>query len=309
MQIPTTPQAFLPEYDAKAVAGGIREVLVNRFRSLPALGNVWIDDKLQTQIVPFAMRAASKSLRTIARGSRMALPEGSTVRFFLWWKNGTGRTDIDLSAVTISPDFRYLGGVSYFNLRDGGDAAHSGDITNAPNGACEFIDMQIESMFKRGIGYVAMCINSFTHQPFCNLPECFAGWMMRSKPQSGEIFEARTVQDKVDLTADTQAAIPVIIDLGRREVVWTDMALTSQSLNNVYSSRGNLASLTKAIIGLNRPTLYDLFTMHAEARGTIVSEKEEANTVFGLYEGITPFDIDKIMSEFLGNETKSTVAV
>ena len=62
----------------------------------------------------------------------------------------------------------------------------------------------------------------------------------------------------------------------------------------------------KAVTGLAKPTLYDLFDMHAEARGTgRCSEitRNEADTVFSLHEGITPFDADRIMSEFMTNGT------
>ena len=60
----------------------------------------------------------------------------------------------------------------------------------------------------------------------------------------------------------------------------------------------------KAVTGLVKPTLYDLFDMHAEARGTPVPlSREEADTVFGLHEGITPFDADRIMSEFMADGT------
>ena len=38
--------------------------------------------------------------------------------------------------------------------------------------------------------------------------------------------------------------------------------------------------------------------MHAEARGTL-SAKDGADTVFSSYEGVTPFDTDTILSEFL----------
>jgi hypothetical protein len=56
--------------------------------------------------------------------------------------------------------------------------------------------------------------------------------------------------------------------------------------------------LARAVTGLDRPNLYDLFLMHAEARGT-PSPKDEADAVFSVHEGVTPFDSDKILSEFL----------
>jgi len=58
-------------------------------------------------------------------------------------------------------------------------------------------------------------------------------------------------------------------------------------------------AIDKAV--LIKPTLYDLFDMHAEARGSRVDSPAEADTVFSLQDGITPFDADRIMSEFMTN--------
>jgi hypothetical protein len=283
-----------------SVADGVRGVLVRRFAALPPLGKVWVDEALKPFMVPFARRSASKSLRTVARGSRLDLAEGGTVRFFLWWKNGEHRTDIDLSAVLFSGDWKRRGYVAYFNLREPAlGCCHSGDIVDAPEGACEFIDLDVEALLAGGVRYVAMCLNSFTRQPYCDLPECFAGWMARQRPQSGEVFEARMVHDKIDLASDTTASIPVVIDLEDRSVVWADVALRSSGwVNNVHANRDNLARLSRAIVGLDRPNLYDLFQMHADARGE-PAPKERADVVFSVHEGVTPFDVDRILSEFL----------
>lgn len=56
-----------------------------------------------------------------------------------------------------------------------------------------------------------------------------------------------------------------------------------------------------AVANLCKPTLYDLFEMHAQGRGrSLVVSPDEADTKFGLNEGtITAFDTDKIMSEFM----------
>jgi hypothetical protein len=283
-----------------AVASGVRKVLVDRFRSLPPLGKVWVDDRLKSFPVPFAQRSASKSLRTVARGSQLDLPQGNTIRFFLWWKNGKYRADIDLSAVLFAADWTRVAHIAYFNLRvTYFGCYHSGDITDAPEGACEFIDLDVTAMRSRGIRFVVACLNSFTRQPYCDLPECFAGWMAREKPQSGEVFDARTVEDKIDLASDTTVSLPVILDLEERRAIWADVALRSSGwINNVHANRDNIASLAQAIVGLNRPNLHDLFSMHADARGKR-SAREDADTVFSLHDGVTPFDTDKILSEFL----------
>jgi hypothetical protein len=192
--------------------------------------------------------------------------------------------------------------ISYTNLKsDTYQAAHSGDITSAPDGACEFIDLDIDSILKYGGRYVVMSLNSFTRQPFCNLPQCFGGWMMRQSPRSGEIFEPSTVVDKIDIAADTRICIPVILDLQLRQVIWTDIALKVPVvyLNNVESNLPSMTLMGKALTTMHKANLYDLFELHALARGEWVDDPIEADTVFSWHKGISPFDISLIMSEFL----------
>ena len=283
--------------------------LMKRFKELKPLGKVYIDERLKDYLVPFSQRSASKALRTIVRGSRLSMPPGDTIRFFLWWKEGvvngrhTGTVDIDLSAVMYDEHWGYKEHISYTNLKsDTYQAAHSGDITSAPDGACEFIDLNIPSILRYGGRYVVMTVLSYSNQLFSSLPECYSGWMMRQYPQSGEIFDARTVQDKVDITANTKVCLPVIMDLKERKVVWSDLALRTDPdwYNNIESNQKNMVTMGKAMTTLRKADLYDLFALHAAARGELVSTKdqEKADTVFSVEKGITPFDIEAIMAEY-----------
>ncbi|MEC0123252.1 TerD family protein [Paenibacillus pabuli] len=283
------------------------QALITRFADLPVLGKTYIDERLQHYLVPFSQRSASKALRTIVRGSRIPMGEGDTIRFFSWWKEGevdgvpTGRVDIDLSAVMYDENWNYVEHISYTNLRSVKyKAVHSGDIVTAPYGASEFIDLHMPSIVNYGGRYVVTTLHSFTSHPYCNLPECFAGWMMRKKPGSGEIYEPSTVENKVDLTADTQIAIPVILDLVERTMIWTDLALTRYpDYNNVEGNQKGIVLMGKAMTTLRKPDLYDLFMLHAKARGQLVDTKEQADTIYAVDEGMTPYDIEQIMAEYL----------
>ena len=182
--------------------------------------------------------AASKSLRTLVRGSRLPLPDTRFIRLFLWWKNGRARTDIDLSAAFFDANFVFMQTVAYYNLKGFG-GYHSGDIVDAPQGASEFIDLDIDALVEKGIRYVVTSINSYTRQPYCDLPECFAGWMARADLASGEVYEPRTVVDRIDIASDTQICLPFVMDLQERRVTWADLGLTSTPRwNNV---RNNLS--------------------------------------------------------------------
>ena len=290
----------LPAAVALELATICEQTLRERFAKLPSLGATYIDERLKNYLVPFSRRSASKALRTLVRGSRLPLPECTTLRFFVWWKNGKSRVDIDLSAVLYDNDFGMVSTLSYYNLKDFG-GLHSGDITDAPKGAAEFIDISIEKCLKRSVRYVVMCINSFTHQPYCDLPECFAGWMGRMAPNSGEIFEPKTVVDKVDVASDTRMCLPAVFDVVNREVIWADIALTGNPrwVSNIAGNLRGVSLMLRAITGLRKSNLRTLFSLHAQARGEIVQSPEQARTVFALDQGVTPFDLDRIAAEFM----------
>lgn len=293
----------LPEIDVETcqkVVELCKQTLVDKFSVLPPLGKVYLDEKLKDYNIPFGQRSASKALKTIPRGSELDLPVGDTIRLFIYWKNGDSRTDIDLSALALDKNSGYVSTVAYYQLKTEG-IYHSGDITSAPEGASEFIDIEMSKCLKQGIRYIVMSINSYTKQAYCNLPICFAGYMVRQFPESGEIYDPLTVENKFDLTANTKIAIPIIIDLKEKKVIWTDLSLTSNpsTNNNVHHNLSTTSIINKAMTTLVKPKLYDLFSLHIAARGEQVLDIDEAKTIFAVDNGIRPSDIDIIMSEYL----------
>lgn len=218
---------------------------------------------------------------------------------FLWWMDGASRTDIDLSAELMGEGFMHLDTLAYYNLVGYG-GCHSGDIVSAPEGASEFIDVSISKLRELQVRYVAMVVTSYTQQPYVELPECFAGWMARKAPDSGEVYEPRTLQNRLDLTADTRVAIPIVFDLKERVAVWCDMALRNNPFfsNNVAGNLKGIELTIRALVELNKPTLYDLLSLHARARGEIVESIEDAETAFSVESGL-PFELERIASEFM----------
>lgn len=294
------PLPGLPPEVAEQLARICERTLLDRFAKLPLLGKCYLDPRLKNYLVPFSQRSASKSLRTLVRGSRLPLPDCSTLRFFVWWKNGRSRVDIDLSAAMYDANYRYIDTLAYYNLKNFG-AHHSGDIVDAPKGAAEFIDVNLARCLAQRVRFIVMCLNSFTQQPYCDLPECFAGWMARQAPNSGEVFEAKTVVDKVDIASDTRVCLPAVFDLVNREVVWADIALSGNPRfpNNVHHNLSGVSLMLRAVTQLRKTDLHTLFGLHVRARGELVSEGESAQSVFAVDYGVTPFDLDRIAADFM----------
>jgi stress response protein SCP2 len=291
---------WVPEAPAKRMSGSadtvefviqtVSDVLAARFAKLPDMGKVYIDPALAGYSVPFAQRTAQKALRTVGRGSRIDLGDESIMRAFLWWnesgldKDGNrytiGRTDLDLSCAVLDASYNYVDHCSFTHLRSEG-LTHSGDITSAPNGACEFIDIDFENL-PANAAYVAVLAYAYTKQNFGDMPEAFLGWMVRADGQSGDIYDARTVRQKVDLTASGQRVLVGYIDVARRQFVWADIVLPAQCYgsNAIETSTVMTSVLARGIVNPVRPTIGTLLAEHALARGELVASAEDADIVF-----------------------------
>ena len=286
----------------KVVMDGIDSVLRDRFSNLDDLGKVFIDPALKDCPIPLSLRSASDGLETVGRGTKIPLTDKGTLRLFIYWVG----QDIDLSAAAYNEDFSQSWQISYTNLREAGiKSCHSGDITYAPNGAAEFIDVDMASALKAGARYVVMQVYVYAGPTFAEHKKCYAGWMTRDKPNSNEIYDAKTVDQKIDVTSESRTAIPVVFDLKERKAIWLDMVTPNRGLdgrrvNSVETNRASLIDIVEGAMSLdNKPTLYDLFTMHAGARGEIVDDIEDAKTVFSWDGDVKPTDASVILSEYL----------
>jgi hypothetical protein len=275
------------------------QALLDRFAVLPPMGRVYVDPALLRCPIPHAGRSASASSRSLARGTRLPLPPGGTVRFFVWWRDGEERTDIDLSAVLYSADLRHLEDIAYYNLKTFG-GHHSGDIVAAPDGASEFVDLDLAAVAARGARYIGMVVTVFTGQQFKQLPECTAGWMIRTHAGSGEVYDPRTVVDRLDIGAASRIAMPLLIDVTDRSAVWCDLSVRSNAMrvNAAFHNRTTLSFMIGATIGSTYPSLHRLMSLHAQARGLIVGDPAEADITFTLAEGF-PFQVERIADSFL----------
>jgi len=215
------------------------------------------------------------------------------------------RTDIDLSLGLYNENWDYIEHISYTNLRsekfDG--LYHSGDIVDAPEGASEFIDMDILTLRERQVRYAVFNVYSYTEQGFNEIPECFFGWMEREDINTGEIFEPKTVVNKIYLASPTTICLPVVFDLKLRKAIWLDVSLRSDPnwVNNLEANRNNVVLISKALIEMNKPNLYDLFMLNVQARGELVDDPKNADKIFGISEedDVTPFQVEMILAEFL----------
>lgn len=287
----------------KTILRSLYTDLMRRFADKEQItGKVWIDDALRQCPVPSGMRSVTPGLVTVPRGTRYDFGDDTTLRFFVYWQG----QDIDLSATYHDEDFKTVGHISYTRLKDTTlNAYHSGDITSAPHGASEFIDIDIEHGLKKA-RYVAMNVFVFSGPTFSEHEECFVGWMSRSKPNSNEIYEPSTVKHCINLVNPTDYVCPVIFDLKERKAIFVDMTKRIQTSfwgNNVESNQAGIEDILYAAVNPKKMSLYDLFESHALARSQgITANKDEAAFTVGLDKTctITPEAWVDIQTEWMG---------
>ena len=293
-----------------AVVRAVEEALRQRKR----LGRIAVDQGMYGgYTAPVGLRSASPGLRTAGRGTRLPLPEGETIRFFLHWRDlpepppdapgpagpaaaedRDTRVDLDLSAFFVSEDFTRTEQIAYYNLRSKA-AVHSGDLTSAPDEAAEFIDVTLAEALRQGWRYVVMTVHSFSHHRLSEVPECWAGAMARgTDPQSGEVFEASTVMQRLDLVSPTFNATPFVIDLAERRLIWWDLPVgvgEHQVANLDRSSNRVLAHLLDLLEGQRMPLAHLLGLLADD----VVEDPDEAELVFG-EGGILPWQTERILA-------------
>lgn len=310
----------LPAIDnkfCKAIVKICDNALKENYQSREFMGNVYIDPELKNYLVPFSQRSASSANKILVRGSRVPINENATVtRAFIWWTNmGShsydNRVDIDLSAAIYDENWKFVDHVSYTRLRsESMKAYHSGDITNGGSvnekGVAEFLDINIDAVAKKG-RYIVYQIYSYTGQKFSEMPNCRFGWMERDKINSGEIFEPSTVTMSLDVTSESVVAIPVIFDCKERKFIWCDMNLGINHTRSYYGGNNlesNLSGVSATCYGmthLNKANIYDLAMLNADARGIIVTDRNEADIIFS-NDTTVPVEVVEVEDEVTGEK-------
>ena len=304
------PSTRRPGPTDAAVVRAVEEALRQRKR----LGRIAVDQGMyEGYTAPVGLRSASPGMRTAGRGTRLPLPEGETIRFFLHWRDlpeappkapgpagpaaaedRDTRVDLDLSAFFVSEDFTRTEQIAYYNLRSTA-AVHSGDLTSAPDGAAEFIDVTLAEALRQGWRYVVMTVHSFSHHRLSEVPECWAGAMARgADPQSGEVFEASTVMQRLDLVSPTFNATPFVIDIAERRLIWWDLpvGVGEHQVANLDRSRNRvLAHLLDLLEGRRMPLAHLLGLLADD----VVEDPDEAELVFG-EGGILPWQTERILA-------------
>ncbi|MEE1740999.1 TerD family protein [Streptomyces sp. BE147] len=214
---------------------------------LPEPDHLLIDPGILDVALPLSGRATATGLGVLPRGS-LSPVDGELLRFFVHWKQTEHRTDYDLSALMLDASYATVSWLSYTALSDVG-GAHSGDITDAPDGASEFIDLRLDAV--RGT-FIVPQVNIYAGEGFEVVEESFFGFMLRDAEQRGRPFEPRTVRMKSELRGPGRVALPLVFlrgSDGRWYAKWLHLYLRgAPHANRVEGNRVSVATLVRGIV-------------------------------------------------------------
>lgn len=194
---------------------------------LPDPGELITDPAIAAVALPLSGKATADGLYQFPRGSVTPV-EGDLLRFFIYWKQRQRRTDFDLSALITDENLGNETWLSYTNLSNYA-GEHSGDITDAPDGASEFINLQLASL---GRNVVIPQVYVFSGEGFTEVAENFFGFMTLGAQQRGAPFEPATVRARSVLTGAGRTAMPLAFyrgEDGRWRAKWLHLYLAGRS--------------------------------------------------------------------------------
>ena len=263
-------KSFVSEGTRKLVVdalwNNVREIYKNK------LGKVYIDEAMKNLAVPMQETTAETGYGILPKGTRIHIPEGKVVRAFTYWEKVN---DIDLSAMGVTSDGKQIE-FSWRSMydRQSPGVTFSGDQTRGFNGGSEYFDFNLDYIRREypTMKYIVLCNNVFSGTPFSKCT-CRAGYMLRDRVGSGEIWEPKTVESSYTISGDSTYSYMFAIDVEKNDFVWLNMCKDSMAR---VAGDTDFTFLAKYIGMTDIINVYSLFEMMATE---IVTDRTLADVI------------------------------
>ena len=283
-----------------------------------SLGKIYIDEDYKNIMLTTSEKDSNVSLRPMTRGSRIKFnPDAEVLRFFVAWKNLDEKTlkelntiydrvDVDLSALTFNENLEFNDVVAYYNQKKSG-FAFSGDITNAPEGALEYIDVfDLERLKKKGNRYILMQIRSYNGYTFEEINSVYAGVMELTSIEAKEKknMYSTAITEGFQIVSSERTTNTILVDLKKFEYIWLDMNMDSYKLDIFqnalnYEEIPYLNDMLRYFSRKQYITMYDLLKLNADVRGILTRNKKEADVIFEKVDNKNNLALADILSNYL----------
>jgi len=260
----------------------ILEIFFSKFAAMESLGAVYIDEELKKIPLPTDMRTISSTLRVSVRGSRLPLEAGKKVlRTFVYWTAGV---DLDLSMTFMNEgkDSQRIV-CSYGNTRPAPFIKHSGDVIPHHEGEWrEFIDITLKNNSYR---YGILTVRNFRGTTLEDVG-ALVGFAEFDSENPGTGWLAKAVGNSFKVSAQGSNVVLLAIDFKTNEwiLIDQDQAGIPAEIQNDSSA------YLEYFIAEPKISVYDILKMHAEARGTHVTEIENSDLVFRFDDFCTSYE-------------------
>ena len=302
---------FLNKNLLKFLLETVKNGILENLKLKNPIEKVFIDESYKNITVTTSEKDSNISLKPMTRGSRFSFNNDAEVlRFFVGWKNikekrNDIRVDIDLSVICFDENFKFLKTVAYYNQVEP-NFVFSGDITNAPDGALEFIDVyNLEKLKNSDIRYVLMEIRSYNGFSFEEIGSVYAGVLELTKKEamSDKNLYSSAVTQGFQILSNTRTTNTILIDFEKNEYVWIDMNMpvSENFSSNNYLNQTDIAHLEDVIkyfVNKKYVTMYELLQLNAIVRGTQVFEKENADIIFNKVDNDNPLPLNDILANY-----------
>ena len=297
------------------------------------LGKIFIDEDYKNIMLTTSEKDSNVSLRPMTRGSRIKFnPKAEVLRFFVAWKNLDDKTlkelnttyskldektlkeltpmysrvDVDLSALTFNENLEFNDVVAYYNQKKSG-FAFSGDITNAPEGALEYIDVfDLERLKKKENRYILMQIRSYNGYTFEEINSVYAGVMELTSIEAKEKknMYSTAITEGFQIVSSERTTNTILVDLKKFEYIWLDMNMDSYKLDIFqnalnYEEIPYLNDMLRYFSRKQYITMYDLLKLNADVRGVLTKDKKEADVIFEKVDNKNNLALADILSNYL----------
>ncbi|MBR2524748.1 MAG: hypothetical protein IKE53_09985 [Clostridiales bacterium] len=215
------------------------------------LGKVYIDPDMKRYALPIQESTAQSGFGVLPKGSRLRMDEFKKLRGFTYWEKVD---DIDLTVIGIDEQGNQYE-FSWRTMATSNSPAitYSGDETSGYNGGSEYYDIDVD-IFRQeypDVRYLVFCDNVYSSLTFDKCI-CRAGYMIRDREDSGEVFEPKTVSSSFAVNAKSRFCYLFAVDLMRNEFVW---------LNCARSSNLNVAGESRFFFLIDEMNVTDLMNM------------------------------------------------
>lgn len=285
----------LPRDAALHLAGLVDEEIARR---LPAPGTLVVDPAILAVALPLSGKATTDGHAVLPRGTRSPLPKSDVLRFFIHWREAARRTDFDLSLLLLDDGFQAVGQVSWTNLGERG-VAHSGDLTEASQGATEFIDVTLGDIRAR---HVVPQVYVFAGEGFDEVAESLFGYMTMSDGrwwQRRAPFDPRAVRSRSELRGEGRIALPLAFTRGEDgwRATWMHLLLSGRPVfNQVETAHVTTSSFVRDAVTRRVLTVRHLVDLWARQADRVIVLPEGADRVDDLDDGpITYLGLEPIV--------------